>query len=131
MKFSKEEDEKIKRSSPIFKEAFRLLKHCMTDLLTGECSEAELTETMAKISPKENGFVCPFDYWTVDKCLRVLNMDRKQFYEKVVNKGGIKRAEINNHSLGYKRTDIERYIRENKCKENRRVVKKKIRGIIK
>jgi len=120
MQLSKEEECQMKNLSPIFKQVFRMLKHCMDDLLSGACSEEELSEAIAKVSPQENGYICPYDYLTVDECLKMLNMDRAQFYQKVVHKGGLKREFFNNHSLGYKKSDIERFIRNNKCKEEKR-----------
>ena len=125
MELKADEKKKVKMLSPIFRQAFRLLKYCMTELLSGNCNEDEVTDTIAKIAPKEHGYVCPADYWTVDKCLKVLNMDRKQFYEKVVSPNRLKRTVFNNHSLGYKRTDIERFIRTHRDEENERRHRKK------
>lgn len=130
MELNADEKKKVKMLSPIFRQAFRLLKYCMTELLAGNCDEDEVTDTMTKLTPKEHGYVCPADYWTVDKCLKVLNMDRKQFYDKVVTPNRLRRSVFNNHSLGYKRSDIERFIRRNRDDENERRYKKEKRAKI-
>lgn len=117
---SKEEKEKLNKRGPLMKQAYRMLKQCMLDIISGECNEDEVAEMMARVHPKENGYICPDDYWNVDECCRYLNMDRAQFYQKVVRKDRLEPCTFKNRNLGYKRSDIERYLHKHRDKENHR-----------
>jgi len=121
MELSDIEKNKVKGLSPMLKLALKLLTDCINKIINGECNESEICESIALLEPKENGYVLPEDYMTVDECLRLLNMDRAQFYEKVVNKDNLKITYFKNKSLGYKRSDIERYLQKNRDKESRRL----------
>lgn len=121
MELSDKEKSKVKTLSPMLKLALKLLTDCMKKIIDGECNETELCESMARLEPKENGYVLPEDYMTVDECMRLLNMDRSQFYEKVVNKNNLRITYFKNKSLGYKRSDIERFLYENRDKESKRI----------
>ena len=121
MELSDDEKKKVKGLSPMLKLALNLLTNCINKIIDGECNEDELCESMARLEPKTNGYILPEDYMTVDECLRMLNMDRAQFYEKVVNKNNLNITYFKNKSLGYKRSDIERFLQKNRDKESRRL----------
>ena len=102
------EDERVSRLSPSGRALLRLLTGIIEQLLSGECSEDDICDTMSRFSPDRNGFKREDDYVTVDEGMRILHMgkNRNTFCE-LMRKNGIRNETFNKVKIGYNRHKIE------------------------
>ena len=67
---------KINKKSLIMQYAIKLLKEVIKDIQSGECSEEEVTELLAKINPENKGYISPDDLLDYDKAGDLLHIGK-------------------------------------------------------
>ena len=98
---------KINKKSLIMQYAIKLLKEVIKDIQSGECSEEEVTELLAKINPENKGYFKEDDFVNYDEAGNMLHLggNRNRLnhlckVHKIVN------FKINNQKVGFKRKEI-------------------------
>lgn len=98
---------KINKKSLIMQYAIKLLKEVIKDIQSGECSEEEVTELLAKINPENKGYFKEDDFVNYDEAGNMLhlgwNRNRLNHLCKVHK---IENFKINNQKVGFKRKEI-------------------------
>lgn len=69
---------KINKKSLIMQYAIKLLKEVIKDIQSGECSEEEVTELLAKINPENKGYFHPDDLLDYDKAGDLLHIGKNR-----------------------------------------------------
>lgn len=69
---------KINKNSPTMQYAIKLLKIMIDDIKSGECSEEQLIDTMAKINPENKGYIHPDDLLDYDKAGDLLHIGKNR-----------------------------------------------------
>lgn len=98
------EDERVERLSPSGRALWKALRSAMEQLVSGECSEDEIADTMTRLSPESNGFKREDDYVTIDEGMRILHFGRNRAgFCNLMKKYGIPNETFNNVKIGYNR----------------------------
>ena len=98
------EDDRINRLSPSGRALWKALRSAMEQLVSGECSEDEIADTMSRLSPDSNGFKREDDYVTIDEGMRILHFGRNRAgFCNLMKKYGIPNETFNNVKIGYNR----------------------------
>ena len=101
------EDERVRRLSPSGRALWKMLRGAMEQLLSGECSEDEIADTMSRLSPGSHGFKREDDYVTIDEGLRILHFGRNRAgFCSLMKRHGIVSETFNNTKIGYNRHKI-------------------------
>lgn len=98
------DDDRINRLSPSGRDLWKALRSAMEQLVSGECSEDEIADTMSRLSPDSNGFKREDDYVTIDEGMRILHFGRNRAgFCNLMKKYGIPNETFNNVKIGYNR----------------------------
>lgn len=98
------EDDRINRLSPSGRALWKTLRSAMEQLVSGECSEDEIADTMSRLSPDSNGFKREDDYVTIDEGMRIMHFGRNRAgFCNLMKKYGIPNETFNNIKIGYNR----------------------------
>lgn len=98
------EDDRINRLSPSGRALWKELRSAMEQLVSGECSEDEIADTMSRLSPDSNGFKREDDYVTIDEGMRIMHFGRNRTgFCNLMKKYGIPNETFNNVKIGYNR----------------------------
>lgn len=94
-------------SSAIMRYAIEILKQAIKDISEGKCDEKELTETMARFHPENNGYFKEEDYINYDEVGQLLQLgwDRKKV-RKICKEHNIPNVKVNNQHIGFSRKEI-------------------------
>lgn len=131
------EDERVERLSPSGRALWKALRSAMEQLVSGECSEDEIADTMSRLSPESNGFKREDDYVTIDEGMRILHFGRNRAgFCNLMKKYGIPNETFNNVKIGYNRHRLvalkhrldEECRRRKECREPRQRRMKEIEG---
>lgn len=98
---------KLAKKSPMCSLLIKTLIGGVNRLMNDECTEAEISYTMAKLNPSNNGFYNPKDYLTIDKCMVELGFGQNRMAcIKALKDNNIYNEKFNNVSIGYNRNKV-------------------------
>lgn len=107
IKISKKDLMKLAKKSPMFSLLIKSLVGGINRLMNDERTEEEISYTMAKLSPDNNGFYNPKDYLTIDKCMVELGFGQNRVgCIKTLKEHKIYNEKFNNVSIGYNRNKV-------------------------
>jgi hypothetical protein len=86
----------------------KLLEGIIKDVKDGNCSDEELSSSLAKFNPETNDYIKEDDYINADKAMRILGLgyNRNKFFA-LTKQYGIENKKINNMKIGFNRKEIE------------------------
>ena len=73
-----------------------------------DCSDEEIMMTMTKLDAKHNGYIKESELITYDKAMKMLNIKNRNTFSNLCKKHNVKNVKINNMSVGFHISDIER-----------------------
>lgn len=88
--------------------ALQLLDNIKERIINNECSDDDLMTSMAKLDAKSNGYVNPKEMLTYDKAMNMLGIRNRNTFSNLCKKHNIKNVKINNMSVGFHKSDIEK-----------------------
>lgn len=88
--------------------ALQLLDNIKERIINNECSDDDLLTSMAKLDAKSNGYVNPKEMLTYDKAMNMLGIRNRNTFSTLCKKHNIKNVKINNMSVGFHKSDIDK-----------------------
>lgn len=88
--------------------ALQLLESIKERIINNECSDDDLLTSMAKLDAKSNGYVNPKEMLTYDKAMNMLGIRNRNTFSTLCKKYNIKNVKINNMSVGFHKSDIDK-----------------------
>lgn len=88
--------------------ALQLLESIKERIINNECSDDDLLTSMAKLDAKSNGYVNPKEMLTYDKAMNMLGIRNRNTFSNLCKKHNIKNVKINNMSVGFHKSDIDK-----------------------
>lgn len=88
--------------------ALQLLESIKERIINNECSDDDLLTSMAKLDAKSNGYVNPKEMLTYDKAMNMLGIRNRNTFSTLCKKHNIKNVKINNMSVGFHKSDIDK-----------------------
>lgn len=119
MIFSEEEQRIIANLPPVLRTALKCMVSAINNIINGECDETKLIDTMATLnnnSSRKYGDGDLISYDTACKIMRIPITNRNKL-RKLCNRYDIKQVVLNNHKVGFLKSDIQSL----KVKLNKRV----------
>lgn len=121
-------DIRVDNMSASARALWKMLKNAMDQLVSGECSEEEIDDTIRRLNPDMKGYRCEDDYVTIDEGMKILHFGTNRVgFCKLMRKYGIRNETFNNVKIGYNRNKIialkhklDDEIRERKIREMNR-----------
>lgn len=98
-------EQKVK--SPLLKEAIRYLKDILHRMENGECNDEQIGYMLGRVNAENKGYFREDSFVTYDDAMRILNIGSREAMQKVLAKHGVKTHTINNHKVGFLRTEVE------------------------
>lgn len=101
------ENEMESRLSASGRALFKMLKGAMEQLVSGECSEEEIDDTIRRLNPDMKGYKCEDDYVTIDEGMRLMRYGKNRSgFCNLMKKHGIHNETFKNLKIGYSRRKI-------------------------
>lgn len=95
---------------------------CIDDLINGKCDEEVIVNTMSTLENNANGRYCREDLVSFEKAAGLLCFGKNRVaLKRLLDKNGIRQVIINNHKVGYVRSEImvlrDKLNEEIRCRE--------------
>ena len=86
---------------------WKLCKQILRDLKSGECTEEEIDDLIAKTEPRSRGYFREEDFVTADEGMRILHLgqNRNRFFD-LLKVYKIQAQTFNGVKIGYKKEEI-------------------------
>lgn len=98
-------DEKVK--SPLMKEAIRYVDDILRRMKNNECNDEQIGYMFGRVNAENKGYFKEDSFVNYDDAMRILNIGSREAMQKVLAKHGVKTHTINNHKVGFLRTEVE------------------------
>ena len=99
------ENEKVK--SPLMKEAIKYVEDILRRMKNDECNDEQIGYMLGRVNAENKGYFREDSFVTYDDAMRILNIGSREAMQKVLAKHGVKTHTINNHKVGFLRTEVE------------------------
>lgn len=88
---------------------WKLCKQILRDLKSGECTEEEIDDLIAKTEPRSRGYFREEDFVTADEAMKILHLgqNRNRFFD-LLKVYKIQAQTFNGVKIGYRREDIHK-----------------------
>lgn len=86
---------------------WKLCKQILRDLKSGECTEEEIDDLIAKTEPRSRGYFREEDFVTADEAMKILHLgqNRNRFFD-LLKVYKIQAQTFNGVKIGYKKEEI-------------------------
>lgn len=86
---------------------WKLCKQVLRDLKSGECTEEQIDDLIAKTEPRSRGFFREEDFVTADEAMNILHLgkNRKKFFD-LIKVYKIEAKTFNGVKIGYRKEEI-------------------------
>ena len=93
--------------SPLMKEAIRYVEDILRRMKNGECNDEQIGYMLGRVNAENKGYFKEDSFVTYDDAMRILNIGSREAMQKILAKHGVKTHTINNHKVGFLRTEVE------------------------
>ena len=89
--------------------AWKLCKQLLRDLKSGECTDEQIDDLIAKTEPRSRGYFREEDFVTADEAMRILKLghNRNRFFD-LLKVYKIQSQTFNGVKIGYRREEIHK-----------------------
>ena len=89
--------------------AWKLCKQLLRDLKSGECTDEQIDDLIAKTEPRSRGYFREEDFVTADEAMRILclGQNRNRFFD-LLKVYKIQAQTFNGVKIGYRREEIHK-----------------------
>ena len=101
------EDKELKVKSTLMKEAILYVEDILRRMKNNECNDEQIGYMMGRVNAENKGYFKKDSFVTYDDAMRILNIGSREAMQKVLAKHGVKTHTINNHKVGFLRTEVE------------------------
>ena len=108
MKFSEDEERKIKSLPLILRIALDTLVGVIKKILNNECNEDEVADTIAKLNANSDGRYANEDLVNYDQAAKILGVSvtNRLRLKSLLDTNGIKQVVMHNQRIGFKRSEV-------------------------
>ena len=108
MKFSEDEEEKIKSLPIVFRLAVEMLLGLIKKILNNECDEDEVTDTLASLNANADSRYADEDLVNYDKAAKIIGVSvtNRLKLKSLLDAHGIKQVVMHNQKIGFKRSEL-------------------------
>ena len=108
MKFSEDEENKIKSLPLVFRLAVDMLVGVIKKILNNECDEDEVTDTMATLNANADSSYANEDLVNYDQAAKILGVSvtNRIRLKSLLDANGVKQVVMHNQKVGFKRSEI-------------------------
>lgn len=72
-----------------------------------ECNDEQIGYMLGRVNAENKGYFKEDSFVTYDDAMRILNIGSREAMQRVLAKHGVKTHTINNHKVGFLRTEVE------------------------
>ena len=89
--------------------AWKLCKQLLRDLKSGECTDEQIDDLIAKTEPRSRGYFREEDFVTADEAMKILHLgqNRNRFFD-LIKVYKIESQTFNGVKIGYKKEEIHK-----------------------
>lgn len=108
MKFSEDEEKKIKSLPLVFRLAVDMLVGVIKKIINNECDEDEVTDTMATLNANADSRYSNEDLVNYDQAAKILGVSvtNRIRLKSLLDANGVKQVVMHNQKVGFKRSEI-------------------------
>ena len=108
MKFSEDEENKIKSLPLVFRLAVDMLLGLIKKILNNECDEGEVTDTMATLKSNADSRYANEDLVNYDQAAKILGVSvtNRIRLKTLLDANGVKQVVMHNQKIGFKRSEL-------------------------
>ena len=108
MKFSEDEENKIKSLPLVFRLAVDMLVGVIKKILNNECDEGEVTDTMATLKANSDSRYANEDLVNYDQAAKILGVSvtNRIRLKSLLDSNGVNQVVMHNQKVGFKRSEI-------------------------
>ena len=108
MKFSEDEENKIKSLPLVFRLAVDMLVGVIKKILNNECDEDEVTDTMATLNANADSRYANEDLVNYDQAAKILGVSvtNRIRLKSLLDANGVKQVVMHNQRIGFKRSEV-------------------------
>lgn len=108
MKFSEDEEKKIKSLPLVLRLAVDTLAGIIKKILNNECNEDEVTDTMATLNANANSRYANEDLVNYDQAAKILGVSvtNRLRLKSLLDSNGIKQIVMHNQRIGFRRSEV-------------------------
>lgn len=108
MKFSEDEEKKIKSLPLVFRLAVDMLVGVIKKILNNECDEDEVTDTMATLNANADSRYSNEDLVNYDQAAKILGVSvtNRIRLKSLLDANGVKQVVMHNQKVGFKRSEL-------------------------
>ena len=108
MKFSEDEEKKIKSLPLVFRLAVDMLLCLIKKILNNECDEDEVTDTLATFNANADSRYADEDLVNYDQAANILGVSvtNRIRLKSLLDANGVKQVVMHNQKVGFKRSEL-------------------------
>ena len=108
MKFSEDEEKKIKSLPLVFRLAVEMLLGLIKKILNNECDEDEVTDTLATLNANADRRYSNEDLVNYDQAAKILGVSvtNRIRLKSLLDANGVKQVVMHNQKIGFKRSEL-------------------------
>ena len=108
MKFSEDEENKIKSLPLVLRIAVDMLVCVIKKILNNECDEDEVTDTLATLNANADSRYADEDLVNYDQAANILGVSvtNRIRLKSLLDANGVKQVVMHNQRIGFKRSDV-------------------------
>ena len=108
MKFSEDEENKIKSLPLVLRLAVDTLVGVIRKILNNECDEDEVTDTLATLNANADSRYADEDLVNYDQAAKILGVSvtNRIRLKSLLDANGVRQVVMHNHRIGVKRSDV-------------------------
>jgi hypothetical protein len=96
-----------KKKSPLITEAIKYLKDILKSLENDECSEEQIGCILGRLNAENKGYFNDNSFVNYDEAMRILKIKSRERMVLVLKRHGVKMNVVNNHKVGFLRSEVE------------------------
>ena len=108
MKFSEDEEKKIKSLPLVFRLAVDMLLGLIKKILNNECDEDEVTDTLATLNANADSRYSNEDLVNYDQAAKILGVSvtNRIRLKSLLDANGVKQVIMHNQRIGFRRSEV-------------------------
>ena len=108
MKFSEDEEKKIKSLPLVFRLAVDMLLGLIKKIINNECDEDEVTDTLATLNANADSRYANEDLVNYDQAAKILGVSvtNRIRLKSLLDTNGVKQVVMHNQKIGFKRSEV-------------------------
>lgn len=89
------------------KEAIRYVKDILNRMEKGDCNDEQIGYVLGRVNAENKGYFNDNSFVNYDEAMRILKIKSRERMLLVLKRHGVKMNVVNNHKVGFLRSEVE------------------------